>query len=280
MKVIRLALLLVLGLLVLSPSIAIAATSVQVVITATPGAAGGISNFLITYISDTQLDLNWGFYGDAVNIMIRGKYGDYPADIPDENTTPSDGYLVYYGNAVSASDTTMDFDTNAGPIYYKVWAQKADGKWYTGAITGIKESEVMTLLAFIILTGGLTIATFALQSGRRILCWVSAGSWLLLGIYSYTKYVTVWDIYYALFMLSMIMVLVCALVQAVLREKKEAEPDMLEGFDESDRPLAEDIMKTEKDRDNYNRLFGRRKIGDKTLRVKRPRYFAKTGRIK
>lgn len=275
MKLIKLALLVVLALLMLLPSIAIAATSVQVVITATPGANGGISNFLITYTSDTQLDLSWGFYGDAVNIMIRGKYGDYPADIPDENTAPTDGYLVYYGNGVAASDTTMDFDENPGKLYYKVWAQKADGKWYTGAITDFEESRIMTLLAFIILAGGLTVATFALKSGRKILCWASAGAWLLLGVYSYTQYAVVWDIYYALFMLSMIMVFACALIPAVLREKKEEDPDMLEEFDEVDRPLAKDIMATNKDRKNYDMLFGRGRIGDKILRVKRPEYFAK-----
>lgn len=109
----------------------------------------GIADFTITYVSNTQQDLSWTFVGDAANVMIRAKYGDYPADIPDEDTAPTDGYLVYYGSGVTASDTTMDFDENAGPLYYVAWAQKADGTWYMITSRGLKESAVMTLIAFL-----------------------------------------------------------------------------------------------------------------------------------
>lgn len=125
-----------------------------------------------------------------------------------------------------------------------------------------------------------TIATFALTSGRRILGWVSAGFWVITGVASYTASGTLWDIYYALFWLSMILVLVMSFVPAMLKEKKEEDVDMLEGIDDADRPLAEDIQKSEHDRDNYNRLFGKRKIGDKSFRPRRSSNFAKTGRIK
>ena len=271
MKILRL-ILLVLILLAISvlPSVVTAATSVTVTIVATPGANGGVQNFVATYISDTQIDLTWNKFGNAVNVMVRAKYGEFPADIPDENTAPTDGYLVYYGALEAISDTTMNFDESAGILYYKAWAQKADGKWYTGSVTDWKESEVMALIAFIILALVPTIATFALKSGKRILGVVSSGTWMILSAYCYTKYVALWDVYYALFWLSAVMVLAMILVPNSLKENKDNDVDMLEGFDEADRPLAEDIWKSEKDRDNYNRLFGKRKIGDKTLRVKRP----------
>lgn len=133
----------------LLPLVALADVSVSITVTATPIITGGITDFIITYVSDTQLDLSWTLIGDAVKIMIRGKYGAYPADIPNENTTPTDGYLVYYGSGSSVSDTTMNFDENAGILYYKAWAQRADGTWHMVTSTGNKESLEVILLSFI-----------------------------------------------------------------------------------------------------------------------------------
>lgn len=234
-----------------------AATSVNITVTARPKISGGIANFTIVYISETQLDLSWVLTGDAVNIMIRGKYSEYPADIPNGLTDPSDGYLVYYGNGLSVSDTSMDFDEITGVLYYKAWAQKADGTWYTNSSTGSEESRTLILLAFVILALGLTIGAFVLTTGRAILSFAGAGAWLLLGIYSYTKSTAVWDIYYSLFWLSAGMVIVCSLISVVLREKKE--PEEIDEFAEENRELIDDVERSERDKTNYDRLFRNRK---------------------
>ena len=155
--------------------------SVTVVITADPIFSVGIEDFIITYVSDTQLDLDWVYGTDGVNIMIRAKYGEYPDDIPDEDTMPSDGYLVYYGSATSYSDTSMNFDENAGMLYYKAWAQKADGTWILDTSTGYKESEIMTLLFFAIIAIGLS--WFGLKTTYWILKFLAGASWFALLAY-------------------------------------------------------------------------------------------------
>ncbi len=160
--------------LVVFPTAVLADDSASVVVTMVPF-TGGITNFTITYVSDTRIDFSWGFGGDATKIMIRGKYGGYPNDIPDENTTPSDGYLVYYGDAVSASDTSMDFDQNPGALYYKAWAQRADDTWHTDFESGWKESARMQLAVLVGLAALLTILALKYTSlGVSI---VAAGSW-------------------------------------------------------------------------------------------------------
>ena len=113
--------------------------------------------------------------------MVRGKYGGYPADIPNDTTDPSDGYLVYYGSGSLVSDTSMNFDQNPGLLYYKAWAQKADGTWYIATGTGSKESRVVLFIGMIFLVFGLTIASFTLKGIiAPILRLASAILWIIM----------------------------------------------------------------------------------------------------
>lgn len=157
-------------------------TTQDVTVYATPLLSSGITGFTITYISDTQLDLDWGFSGNATGIMIRAKYGAYPADIPSANTTPSDGYLVYSGNGTSVSDTSMDFNQNLGILYYAAWAQKADGTWFTSPSKGWKESKEMILIAIILLCAVVTY--FSLRSSTILLGLGASLTWILLLVYT------------------------------------------------------------------------------------------------
>ena len=170
----------------LIPVVVMADTSVSVTVTAVPIVSGGISNFTIVYVSDTQLDLSWTLYGSAVNIMIRGKYGDYPDDIPNINTAPSDGYLVYYGSGNSVSDTSMDFDQSLGILYYRAWAQKGDGTWVLAPSEGWKESEVLTLL--LLFGFGLILSYVAIRTKEQVtalvLAFVASAIWLTCIIYT------------------------------------------------------------------------------------------------
>jgi hypothetical protein len=159
-----------------------AATVVDVTITATPLVSTGITNFTIVYVSDQRLDLSWGFSGLATQIMIRGKYGSYPADIPNEDTAPTDGYLAYYGNGTSVSDTSMNFDENAGILYYKAWGQKADGHWYTNTSTGWKESREVVLIGLILI--GMIGTYFALSKRNVLFAVGTAALWFFLIAYT------------------------------------------------------------------------------------------------
>jgi hypothetical protein len=126
----------------------LAGTTVDIGITAIPHISGGIINFIITYVSATQLDLSWGYSG-ATKAMIRGSYNSYPADVVDEDTAPTEGFLVYYGDGTSTSDTSMNFEENTGTLYYSVYGQKPDGKWYLNKTSGDERSKTVTFLTFV-----------------------------------------------------------------------------------------------------------------------------------
>ena len=155
------------------PQLALA-ESIEITVVAKPHIGGGISDFVITYVSETQLDISWSFVGDAVNIMIRGEYGGYPED-------RDDGYLVYYGSGVTTSDTSMDFDENPGPLYYRAWGQKADETWYEDYQGGYEESEIMTMLGLIVLALG--SSWVGLKSSYWILKLLAGGTWGILAVY-------------------------------------------------------------------------------------------------
>jgi hypothetical protein len=133
----------------------------------------------------------------------------------------------------------------------------------------------MLLAIFGAMAMGFTIATFVLKTGRMILGFLSAGFWILLAVTAYTSSEAMWDAYYGLFMLSGIMVFACALLPAILKERKEDEPT-LDDIDGEDKDILSDIEAGEKDRTRMDRLFGNRKRRKKS---KMP-YIARTGRIK
>lgn len=244
-----------------------AASYQDVTVVANPSGSGGITAFTITYINDNQLDMEWTTWGDVANVMIRADFGRYPSDIPDEDTTPSDGYLVYYGSGSSTSDTSVMLGDNLVNPYYKVWAQKADGKWHLSPASDFEENTTMYLLAFIVLALGLTIGTFVLKTGRRILAFASAGAWIVLSAFSYVRSEQAWDVYYALFMFAAIMTFAMALVPAVLREKKEIEITAEEAdeqrnmklFNKDEQMLYQDMLRDKRERQKDELLFGRRK---------------------
>jgi hypothetical protein len=182
MKMIRVIAATIILALTLAPTVALAATSADVTVTATPAVSSGISGFTVTYISDTQMDISWGFIPPATNIMIRGQYGSYPDDIPDEFTAPTDGYLVYYGNALAVSDTSMDFDKTFGQLYYKAWAQKADGTWYTDTSNTLLEGKTVVLMTLLGL--GLILSLVAIFKHQIVIGIVGAGAWLVTIIYT------------------------------------------------------------------------------------------------
>lgn len=136
-------------LVVLNVTPVLADTTAVVTILGIPLYSGGILSFNVVYVSDTEMDLNWTVGPGVENVMVRAKYGSPPSNPPNENTVPTDGYLVYYGSDLSAVDTSMDFNDNAGILYYTAWAQKLDGTWNLVSSSGSEESKEVILLSFI-----------------------------------------------------------------------------------------------------------------------------------
>jgi len=168
-----------------SSLLAVAAPSQNVNIKVRASVGGGISDFIVTYVSDRQIDLSWSLVGDATNVMIRAKYGDFPSDIPDTYTDPFDGYLVYYGPASSVSDCLVDLETSSVPVCYRAWAQKPDGNWYTGSLTGSIGGATMVFIALILLALVLTILSWRVKTVLLVLlasvAWAAPTMWILTG---------------------------------------------------------------------------------------------------
>jgi hypothetical protein len=160
------------------PVVVSAATTQEVTVTATPGY--GIISFEVEYISDTQIDLSWVTDDSVTKVMVRAKFNEDLDEIPDEDTEPSDGNLVYYGDASSTSYWT-NLETTSYPLYFKIWGQKEDETWYTGAESGFTEGKAMVLAIF----GGLALGLsfFGWRSRHLIACIAAAGTWIFLWWY-------------------------------------------------------------------------------------------------
>ena len=216
-------------LLWLIPVGVLADTSQEVTVTATGYICAVPGGFTLTYITDYEVGISWIKGVDAENTMIRAAYGR----VPESRT---DGYLVYYGDEATTSDTGVNFEEGVADVYYRAWSQNAAGVWEEVGVSDLMENPYMLMAVFGILSLGLFISTFVVPRGRVILAFASAGAWMLLGVYSYTRFVTLWDIYYALFWLSMGLVFVCVLIPVILREKMEGDlsPDDIDEYGEYD----------------------------------------------
>ena len=175
----RLVLVVLLGVLLLLPTTSALAGSPEVTITVSAWTIGYPSNFTLTYISDSQVDLAWTKAVGTENTLIRAASGHVPVD-------RTDGYQVYYGDGESHSDTAL---TLASPeiVYYRAWGETAGGSWSPLFASGDTEdfmSASFLFLGWILLSGLLT--HFALRVNLMLfrlaaaLSWVGLGIWLLL----------------------------------------------------------------------------------------------------
>jgi len=239
-----------------------AATTQNVEVTATP--AYGIISFSIDYISDTQMDLSWTVTGDVVNVMVRAQYGEDLDEIPNEDTAPSDGVQVYYGPGSSFSDTSMDFDQNPGPLYYKIWGQKADDKWYTGSYSAWEESAVLLLIALIILALGFTIVSFLFKKG--FLAFAGAAVWMITGIYCFSRALETWDTYFSLGFLFLFLTIVFSFSPLSWRETTHPEetPE-----DPAAKEMREEQEGFDRERNQYGFLYRNRQPKRKLPRLPR-----------
>lgn len=136
------------------------------------------------------------------------------------------------------------------------------------------EADALTLIGFIILALTPTIASFALKTGRALLCFASAGFWAILGGFAYSNSASTWDLLYCLFWVSMGMVIVCALMPAILREQPEDE----HRIDED--PVMSDIDRDLEDREHYGQLFTRGKPQKKRSKKSKGGKFRDTGMLR
>lgn len=149
---------------------------------------GSPSGLTLTYINDQEIELEWAKGEDAQNTMVRAKYGSAP-------TSRTDGYLVYYGDGTSCTDTEVDldelsedyFDDEAMDfnIYYRLWSQNEGGAWEPFGISDLLENPNVTLLALFIFAG--ILSYLGIKSNFVLLRLMGGAGWLAMFIYWITS---------------------------------------------------------------------------------------------
>lgn len=163
---------------VLVPSTVLAATSADVTVTATGYVCGAPGGFTVIYISDYEVGLSWTKGEDAVNTMIRAKYGS----VPESRT---DGYQVYYGDGTSTSDTAVSLDETLTPVYYAAFSQNAAGIWEETGVSDFIEGVGMTIFAIVAVVLALMVMGFRFKNG--VLFLASSLGWVLFAFLMYGK---------------------------------------------------------------------------------------------
>jgi len=169
--------LLILSLIVIAlfipTTIALAATSADVTVKAT-GYICGAPTLTVTWISDTELKLDWTPGADAVATMVRAKVGSMPED-------RNDGYLVYNGIATTFTDTAVNLDIIGGDVYYKAWGANSDGIWEEAGDTTYIGGAGMVLIALFALAVG--VSWMASRSTYYLLKILAGVAWIGVATY-------------------------------------------------------------------------------------------------
>lgn len=152
-----------LGLLLL-PALSTGALAADPVVNVTVSAyvIGIPGGFTVTYTSDYEVGIEWTKPGGAENTMVRAAIGHPPAN-------RTDGYLVYYGDAESCTDTGVSLDETAAPVIYRAWSETAGGAWSPLFAEGEIEGIGMVLIAFAVLIVALMALGYIFKHGLLFL---------------------------------------------------------------------------------------------------------------
>jgi len=236
-------------LLWLIPVGVLADTSQEVTVTATGYICAIPGGFTLTYINDYEVGISWIKGDGAENTMIRAAYGR----VPESRT---DGYLVYYGDGTTASDTGVNFEEGVSDVYYRAWSQNAAGVWEEIGVSDFMENPYMLLAVLAGLALGFLALSIIFKKG--FLSFAAAGVWVVASIYCFGRALEYWDVYFSLGFLFMAFVLACAFAPLAWRETTPAnetseEPDaLLEG-------LKEEMGASDSERDQYAFLYKNRR---------------------
>ena len=114
----------VLPLIVTPPAPAMAATTADVLVTATPGLGvpGTPTGFTLVDLGAITVTGNWTVTGNATHTMIRAARDTYP-----ETTT--EGELMYYGENTTANWTGFSLETTT--YYFSAWSYNSGSGLYS-----------------------------------------------------------------------------------------------------------------------------------------------------
>lgn len=94
--------------------------SVSVKFTPAYGAGGPPTDLTLTYVDDYTTLVEWTKFPSANNTTIIANFNRIP-------TSPTDGYVLYYGMAETSNDTAINWYDNGGTIYVAAWSDNYSG---------------------------------------------------------------------------------------------------------------------------------------------------------
>ena len=267
MKVKRLGLAIgMLAIMILACSqLALAGLEEDVTVTATPSPSSTLpsppTNFVATEMGVNTttgintIEVTWtmGYLADNTTVRVSGEM--HPASM-------TDGYLAYNGTGTSFNMTGMSLGEDTPTFFYfSAWSENGLGYSVNYATTQIG-GVIVRLILFGILGLGMTFGFFWKKSA--FFAYGAAGAWALLGFQAFQQSASaspaqITDTYMALFWLCMAFVIGCALLPAVMREKRSPDDIYPEEVDEV---TGEPIPKEEKETFSPRRFinnFRRRK---------------------
>lgn len=200
MRWLKLLTLVVIALLLMTPSPALADTSAGVTVTAVGYVCEAPGDFTLTYVSDYEVGISWTKGADAENTMVRAAVGRLPE-------SRADGYLVYYGDGTFTSDWSNNLDLLDTPVYYRAWSESANSTWEEAGVSDFLGGVGMTILAVAIIVLGLTIAAFVFKNVPLLLA--STMGWIVFAFLMYGKVFDNAALNTALLMFGGAMALIC-----------------------------------------------------------------------
>jgi hypothetical protein len=155
------------------------------------GSLPGPPTLTATLASNTQVDLSWLMGAGATTTLVRAKYGAAPTGI-------ADGYLVYSGNATTATDWISDIQLSDNALWYSAWSYNGAGYSLTYATDYVEGGDMAASIGMIgigmCLMTGLGINVVAWWREKWWVCPIAFLFWLGLAYYAYTQS-TAFDFY-------------------------------------------------------------------------------------
>jgi len=204
------------------------------------------TDFTITKTGVDEVTLTWttGTYAATTRIMV--KEDNYPVDT-------ADGYVVYDGALETATLDGLDLTYNT--YYFRAWSHNDTG-YSTDAAEGQTGGSMLLIGIIAFMSMGFMVSTFIFR--LKVLAFMAAAFWLVLGVFFLNLSTVMWDTYYYLFFVCGVgMTLLCAFLPFMLRERKDIVED--DGLDDEDRAFKEETETMQKERDNFRRLYHRRR---------------------
>jgi hypothetical protein len=168
---------------------------------------------------DDVVTMTWVLGDGADSTIIVRNLDHFPAD-------ETDGAIVYWGGLTTCNDTLDIEALDATMIYYRAWSQNAGGlsaSYDETSVGGNEMSNAIILIPLLALFMGLTVWGDLKRNWLLII--VATFGWFLMAGWSMTTSETMWDAYFIVGVVSIMLSLVTMIWPLVYRPQELPKED-------------------------------------------------------